>query len=64
VERSRGPLDKNRIEGDAEQGEQAIDCEALVAELGRRKSGGRAAKDRALTRGDLALRLKGRRREP
>jgi hypothetical protein len=23
-------MDKNRIEGDAEQGEQAKDCEALV----------------------------------
>jgi hypothetical protein len=30
VERSREPMDKNRIRGDAEQGEQANDCEALV----------------------------------
>ena len=57
-------MDKNRIEGDADQGEQAIDCEALVAEVRRRKSGGRAGKDRALTWGELALRLKGRRRKP
>jgi len=24
-------MDKNRIQGEADQGEQAIDCEALVA---------------------------------
>jgi len=32
VERNREPMDKNRIRGDAEQGEQAMDCEALVVE--------------------------------
>ena len=32
TERNHEPMDKNRIEGDAEQGEQAIGCEALVAE--------------------------------
>jgi hypothetical protein len=30
VERSREPMDKNRIEGGADQGEQARNCEALV----------------------------------
>ena len=42
-------------------GERASDREALVTEARRRKSGGRAAKADGLTRGDLALRLKGRR---
>ena len=31
VERNREPMDKNRIQGDADQGEQATYCEALVA---------------------------------
>ncbi len=31
VERNREPMDKNRIQGDADQGEQAMNCEALVA---------------------------------
>lgn len=57
-------MDKNRMRGDAGQGEQAMDCKALVAEAWRRKCGGGAGKDRALTWGDLVLRLKGRRREP
>ena len=30
VERNREPMDKNWIRGDAEQGEQAKDCEAFV----------------------------------
>ena len=30
VERNREPMDKNRIGGAAEQGEQANDCEAFV----------------------------------
>jgi len=30
VERTRKPMDKNRIEGVAEQGEQAQNCKALV----------------------------------
>jgi hypothetical protein len=30
VERNREPMDKNRIEGGADQGEQATDCKALV----------------------------------
>jgi len=61
VERSREPMNKNRIEGGAEQGEQAKDCEALVIKARRRKSGGCAVKGCVLTRGDLALCLKGRR---
>jgi RNA-directed DNA polymerase len=60
MERNRESMDKNRIRGDVEQGEQASDCEALVVEARRRKSGGCAGKDRVLTWGDLALRLKGR----
>ena len=51
---------KNRIEGVAEQGEQAKDCEALVIEARRRRFGGCAVKGCVLTRGDLALCLKGR----
>ncbi len=42
-------------------GEQAHHCEAIVVEMKLRKSGGCAVKDRVLTWGDLALRLKGRR---
>ena len=52
---------KNRIEGVAEQGEQAKDCETLVIEARRRRFGGCAVKGCVLTRGDLALCLKGRR---
>ena len=33
VERTREPMDKNRIEGGAEQGEQARDCKALVVKV-------------------------------
>jgi hypothetical protein len=54
-------MNKNRIEGAAEQGERAKSREALVIKARRRRSGGDAAKECALTRGDLALRLKGRR---
>ena len=61
MERSCEPMDKNRIEGGAEQGERAKDREALVIKARRRKSGGCAAKECVLTRGDLALCLKGRR---
>jgi hypothetical protein len=57
-------MDKNRIEGGAEQGERAMNREALVIKARRRKSGGCAAKECVLTRGDLALRLKGRRPMP
>jgi len=62
VERNCGPMNKNRIEGAANQGERAQDREALVIEGRRRKSGGRAVKECVLTWGDLALRRKGRRR--
>jgi hypothetical protein len=57
-------MDKNWIRGDAGQGERPMNCEALVVKARRRKSGGGALKDRVLTWGDLALRLKGRRCEP
>jgi hypothetical protein len=55
-------MNKNRIEGVAEQGERAMDREALVIKAMWRKSGGCAAKECVLTWGDLALCLKGRRR--
>jgi hypothetical protein len=58
------PMDKNRIEGAAEQGEGAMNREALVIKAKRRKSGGCAVKECVLTWGDLALWLKGRRLNP
>ena len=61
MERNCEPMDKNRIEGAAEQGERATNREALVIKAKRRKSGGCAAKECVLTWGDLALCLKGRR---
>jgi len=61
VERSCGPMNKDRIKGAADQGERARDREALVSKGKRRRSGGRAAKECVLTWGDLALCLKGRR---
>ena len=61
MERSCEPMNKNRIEGAAEQGERASNREALVIKARRRKSGGCAATECVLTRGDLALCLKGRR---
>jgi hypothetical protein len=42
-------MDKNRIEGGAEQGERATNREALVVKARWRKSGGCAGKDCALT---------------
>lgn len=62
MERNCGPMNKNRIEGAADQGERAMTREALVTKGKRRRSGGRAVKECVLTWGDLALRLKGRRR--
>jgi hypothetical protein len=59
VERNCGPMNKNRIEGGANQGERANGREALVTKDWWRKSGGRAAKECVLTWGDLALCLKG-----
>ena len=61
MERSCGPMNKNRIKGAADQGERARDREALVTKGKRRRSGGRAVKECALTWGDLALCLKGQR---
>ncbi|MGV8081651.1 MAG: hypothetical protein AB2L22_16515 [Syntrophales bacterium] len=61
MDRSCEPMDKNRIEGEAEQGERAKSREALVIKGRRRKSGGCAVKERVLTWGDLALSLKGQR---
>ena len=63
MERSCEPMDKNRIEGAAKQGERAMNREALVIKARWRRSGGCAAKECALTRGDLASWLKGRRRK-
>ena len=64
MERNCEPMDKNRIEGAAEQGERARGREALVVKARRRKSGGCAVKECVLTWGDLVLRLKGRRCKP
>jgi hypothetical protein len=61
VDRTFGPMDKNWIEGDADQGERAKDREALVTKGRWRRPGGHAAKECVLIWGDLALRLKGRR---
>jgi hypothetical protein len=61
VERSCGPMNKNRIEGGADQDERARIREVLVINGKRRKSGGRAVKECVLTWGDLALRPKGQR---
>ncbi|QTK89105.1 hypothetical protein J4D21_29675 [Burkholderia vietnamiensis] len=58
---NREPMDKNCIEGTAEQGERARDREALVIKTRRRKCSGCAMKECVLTWGDLALCLKGRR---
>ena len=64
MDRSCEPMNKNRIEGAAKQGERAMNCEALVIKVRWRRSGGCVAKECVLTRGDLALRLKGRRCTP
>ena len=61
MERKCGPMNKNRIEGGAEQGERARNREALVTKAGWRRSGGRAVKECVLTWGDLASCLKGQR---
>ena len=63
VDRNCEPMNKNRIRGAAEQGERARDREALVVKAKWRKSGGCAVKECVLTWGDLALRLKGRRKK-
>ena len=64
MDRSCGPMNKNRIEGVVEQGERANGREALVTKVRWRRSGGRAVKECVLTWGDLALCLKGRRCKP
>ena len=61
---NREPMNKNRIEGVAKQGEWAKDHEALVTKARWRRCGGCAMKVCVLTWGDLALRLKGRRVHP
>ena len=61
MERNCEPMDKNWIEGVAEQGERARFREALVIKAKWRKSGGCAVKECVLTRGDLVSCLKGRR---
>ena len=60
---NREPMDKNRIEGAAEQGERARNREALVIKAKRRRCDGCAMKECVLTWGDLASCLKGRRRQ-
>ena len=45
MERSCEPMNKNRIEGAAEQGERAKFREALVIKARRRRSGGCAVKE-------------------
>ena len=64
AERNREPMNKNRIEGVAEQGERARNREAVVIKARRRRSGGCAVKECVLTWGDLASCLKGRRWKP
>ena len=59
VERSCEPMNKNRIEGVAEQGERAVYREALVIKARWRRFGGCAVKECVLTWGDLASCLKG-----
>jgi hypothetical protein len=59
VDRNCVPMDKNWIEGGADQGERASIREALVTKGRWRKSGGSAMKECVLTRGDLALCPKG-----
>jgi hypothetical protein len=63
VERNCEPMNKNRIEGAAKQGERAHNREALVVKAKWRRSGGCAVKECVLTWGDLASCLKGRRKK-
>jgi hypothetical protein len=55
-------MNKNRIRGAGGRGERANDREAPMAKFRRRRSGSHALTVDVLTWGDLALRLKGRRR--
>ena len=61
---NREPMNKNRIEGGAKQGERARNREALVTKARRRKCGGCAMKVCVLTWGDLASWVKARRHMP
>jgi hypothetical protein len=56
-------MNKNRTAGGTEQGERANDRKALMANARERRSGGRDSTVDALTWGDLALDLKGSRRQ-
>ncbi len=56
------PMNKNRIEGAAKQGERARNRKAFVIKAKWRRSGGCAMKECVLTWGALALCLKGRQR--
>jgi hypothetical protein len=58
---NREPMNKNRIEGVAKQGERAKNRKALVIKARRRKCGGCVMKVCVLTWGDLALWVKARR---
>ncbi|RYD54274.1 MAG: hypothetical protein EOP83_22285 [Verrucomicrobiaceae bacterium] len=49
AERNCEPMDKNRIQGAAEQDERARNREVLVVKVKRRKSGGCAGKECVLT---------------
>jgi hypothetical protein len=53
-ERTDGLTDRNRVRGDATQGERATNREALVTKARRRKPGGRVGKASVLIWGDLA----------
>ena len=57
---NREPMNKNRIEGVAKQGERAMNREALVIKARWRRCGGCAMKVCVLTWGDLALWVKAR----
>jgi hypothetical protein len=61
VERSCGPMNKNRIRGVDDWGERANDREAPETKGTPRISGGRAVKVGVLTWGDLVSGLKGSR---
>ena len=58
---NREPMNKNRIEGVAKQGEWAENHEALVTKAKRRRCGGCAMRVCVLTWGDLASWVKARR---
>ena len=62
-ERNRASTNRNRIGGVVSEGERALRREALATKRERCRSGDGAGKAEVLTWGDLALRLKGRRRE-